>query len=292
MGWILVHTSDDYGEEADYKDPMEQLRDVFEPGLLWHWKLPRPMRTDKRKRRVLLAWNQGVFGEAKVTITREIDRGARKNYNFAFELHTYRELKQSIPFSQLRLGSREKNHRGLIRLDGRILDAYDKLARGGTTRVFSPTDEIAEVEAAIDARAKPLQKSRARGQAFFQNAEQRRCVELHAMMVAEKHLVENGYEVSDVSATKSYDYSATKCGVPTIVEVKGTTGAGEEIVITRKELHLHQEAHPGNMLIVVHSIKLSRSSAKPRASGGVAVVRHPWAIKRNRLKPLAFAYTL
>jgi hypothetical protein len=90
----------------------------------------------------------------------------------------------------------------------------------------------------------------------------------------------------------SYDLHATKAGTILKVDVKGTTSNGSEIVLTRNEVELHQHDYPANALAIVHHIKLYRTKdAPPTASGGELILEMPWALKQDRLAPIAFRYT-
>lgn len=131
-----------------------------------------------------------------------------------------------------------------------------------------------------------------RGQGFGLTPLERVAVEAHSMAVAQDYLLKNFYTLQDVSKTHSYDFLATKEGVQKIVEIKGTTSAGESIILTANEVAIHNERYPQNMLIIVHSIALDRKENPPLATGGIIEVVSPWAIKTNNLKPLAYQYVL
>ena len=124
-GWIAIHSSKMYGGEGQPKTPRGDLRDVFYSGLRWHWTLPRPLK-EGGPYRLLLAWDKAVFGEAIANVTRQVDRGLEKEFNFAFALSKYKELRTPVPFAKLSLGKRERWHRSLIRLDDQILAAFDR----------------------------------------------------------------------------------------------------------------------------------------------------------------------
>jgi hypothetical protein len=127
-------------------------------------------------------------------------------------------------------------------------------------------------------------------QGFGLSYAERQVVEIHAMRLARQHLKKVGWRVRDVSATRSYDFECRRDGEKLIVEVKGTTSTGDQIVITRNEVATHRVHHPNNALVVVHSINLTRAPSGPRAEGGQLLVRSPWDIEEDRLRPLAFQY--
>jgi len=288
-GWILVHSHDRYVDDEWYDSPQLELADDFHPGIHWHWKLRWPMGASKRPRTLLLAWDQCVFGEATATITQKIGRKYRRDFNFAFVLKNYRPLKTLIPFSVLRLGSREHNHRGLIKLDEKILAAYQN-ARDGNSRRRGPINSIsqsAQFESLVESAVNPQKGTK---QGFGLTKKEKDCVELHAMGVAQRYLAKRNFCVQDVSRGNPYDYSATKGSKTIAVEVKGTTGAGSEIFLTKNEVEFQRLSHPANMLIVVHSISLERDGTEPRASGGKIRKISPWRLDDEKLKPYAYSY--
>ena len=264
--WIIVHSQSRY-QGYDYDSPQTELAQEFQPGIHWHWKMRRPMKEDERPRTILLGWDQAVFGEATATITRKIDREYLKHFNFAFVLLSYRPLSAAIPFSALRLGARAHQHRGLIRLDAAILERY-RAIRCGIFDISSDPIAIPEgsqIEANIQTATNP---HKAGGQGFGLSAKERKCVELHAMEVARRFLVKNGYAVNNVSSQESFDFLASKDGESVVVEVKGCVGDGAKIQLTKNEVALQRLEHPNNMLILVHSIQLHRDGATPTALGG------------------------
>jgi Domain of unknown function (DUF3883) len=112
------------------------------------------------------------------------------------------------------------------------------------------------------------------------------------MSVAEAHLRKLNWRVKDVSSTKPYDFECSKGADKLIVEVKGTTSTGEQIVVTRNEVVAHRARYPTNALIVVHHINLIRGPEGPSADGGELMMLLPWEIKEDCLQPLAFQYTI
>lgn len=68
------------------------------------------------------------------------------------------------------------------------------------------------------------------------------------------------------------------------VEVKATTTAGEQVILTRNEVDLKAE----RALFVLHSVEMIRG--KPR--GGRQRVLHPWRPRAQHLKPISYVYTL
>lgn len=120
----------------------------------------------------------------------------------------------------------------------------------------------------------------------------RRAVELHAMKRATQHFTSEGWEVDDVSAIESYDLRCTRHRKVLHVEVKGTVGTGDSVLLTPNEVALLRAKHPATALYVLHSIALDRSGKTPIAAAGVEVVRRPFDIGTCELKPLGYEVVL
>lgn len=124
-GWILIHSPKRFGGGVT---PQDELARDYKPGLLWHWNRSKPMKAGGPYT-LLLAYEQRIFGEATVEITRDIKKKMRPDFNFAFKLHNYKQLNAEVPFSELHLGNRAHSHRDLIRLDDTVRIAYDRAKR-------------------------------------------------------------------------------------------------------------------------------------------------------------------
>jgi len=148
----------------------------------------------------------------------------------------------------------------------------------------APPPEVLEVERA--ASGQPQRRSRTQG--FGLTVAERLAVELHAMSRAKSHLRDLGWQVRDVSATHPYDFECTRGLDQMIVEVKGTTSTGEDVVVTYNEVEVQRARYPNNALIVVHSVDLQRTSEAPKAEGGTLLMRSPWKIEEGHLRPIAF----
>ncbi|MET9276084.1 DUF3578 domain-containing protein [Kribbella sp. NPDC003557] len=130
------------------------------------------------------------------------------------------------------------------------------------------------------------------GQGFKLDVRERVAIEQHAVRVVTEHLNRLGFDyVRDVGAIDSYDLYARNGPNQLRVEVKGTTSAGSEIILTRAELEVHREEYPRNALGIVHSIDLCRETDPPTASGGILVWRCPWLVDDRALRPIAYKYT-
>lgn len=150
-----------------------------------------------------------------------------------------------------------------------------------------------EVEELLEVSDKAAGKLPKAGQGFRLSAEERRVVELRAVELAIDHLKNLGWEkISDVGATKSFDLECKTGDKKLIVEVKGTTSMGDQIVLTRNEVAIHKDLYPGNALIQVTGIKLEKLPEGPIASGGELSMRHPWIVEDDRLVPVSYMYRL
>lgn len=130
------------------------------------------------------------------------------------------------------------------------------------------------------------------GQGIGLSAEERRLVELHAQNLVEQHLSLAGYEVEDVSKDHPYDLRCRRDGEELHVEVKGTTGSGDEVFLTANEVKHARQYRPQMMLAIVSRIRLRRMTANdlPEVEGGDLAVWHPWDVEAGRLVPTQFRY--
>ncbi|MGG5889815.1 MrcB family domain-containing protein [Falsiroseomonas sp. HC035] len=162
---------------------------------------------------------------------------------------------------------------------------YDAEALGRVPHAVPP--EVTEVQEAASGL-----KKRGNGQGFGLTPAERRAVEVHAMAIAKQHLNGAGWSVQDVSASRSYDFLCRKGKDEIIVEVKGTTTLGAQVVLTKNEVAVQRKLYPLNALIVVHSIILDRTATAPSPHGGTLAMLLPWKIEDQQLSPLAFTYAL
>jgi hypothetical protein len=147
--------------------------------------------------------------------------------------------------------------------------------------------EVAAAIAAVDnAAGRP-----GSGQGFGLSPAARKAVEDRAMQVATKHYEEEGWHVVDVSKKRSYDLVCQRDGQELRVEVKGTTGLGEKILLPRNEVSHAREHYPKVVLFVVHGITLSKATP-PEATGGMVRLVYPWDVNQGQLEALAFSYVL
>jgi hypothetical protein len=171
-------------------------------------------------------------------------------------------------------------------------------ARGGSVFRVSPEqwNDLAQIIAAPDlghdetfalSAAQQIARPLSIGQEFGLNVEQRRVVERYAMDRAEEHYA-SAWDVRDVSSKARFDLLCTKDGRELHVEVKGTTGIGKFVLLSRNEVE-HARMFPSVALFVVSGIVLKRSEEGTWvASAGNIAVYEPWRIDSCNLTPLTF----
>jgi hypothetical protein len=143
------------------------------------------------------------------------------------------------------------------------------------------------------ARAYEQADSALSGQGFGGTAVERHAVEKHAMKAACRYFRRLGYQCDpSVHETKPYDVLARKRRETLYVEVKGTRGAGDAVILTRREV-AHVKSNPGRCaLFVLRGVRISGRGNSVRASGGNARVIRPWRVSPRSLVPLAYECTL
>jgi hypothetical protein len=125
LGWIIVHSEEAYKREGRWQSPIHQLKEIWKPGMReldWGWTSPR-MNESSIPRRVLLAWKGAVFGHAIATIREASEDEIADGSEFFFVLRKFKRARL-VPFAKLPLGHRRRHHRGLMRLDEKVLAAY------------------------------------------------------------------------------------------------------------------------------------------------------------------------
>ncbi|MBA3485394.1 MAG: EVE domain-containing protein [Pirellulales bacterium] len=164
-------------------------------------------------------------------------------------------------------------------------------ARGGTVFTLQEAQwqQICELAAAIaDGPDKPEDM----GQGWMSDPRCRRAVELHAQAIVEEHFSSLGYRVSDVSANRPYDLLCSKDDEERHVEVKGCTGIGETVFLTRNEVTHVRENPAMAVLALVTGIELRQTGGNVEATGGELRVIEPWTVLDGDLVAIQFQYKL
>ncbi|WP_409059141.1 protein NO VEIN domain-containing protein [Streptomyces sp. SYP-A7185] len=128
------------------------------------------------------------------------------------------------------------------------------------------------------------------GQGFRLTAGERSAIERHSVAAATAYFEAQGWNVKDVGNRESFDLLLTRGERRLHVEVKGTTSAGLEVILTRAEVEKQRKYYPVNALVVVHSIELDRTGEEPATSGGVLHCTSPWVVEDVDLTVISYAY--
>jgi hypothetical protein len=169
-----------------------------------------------------------------------------------------------------------------------LVEGRDDIIEAATTQ--GEATSAPEVSTARVALAE-LAGRRAQGQGFGLSPDERKAVEARAMEVAAKYYEDEGWIVEDVHKTRSYDLIIQRNGEEVHVEVKGTTGLGQKILLPKNEVAHARRQHPNTALFVVHGIKLDGGNP-PIATGGTVWLLCPWDVDQGQLEPLAYSYVL
>jgi hypothetical protein len=133
--------------------------------------------------------------------------------------------------------------------------------------------------------------SRSGGQGFGLSAEQRRAVELRAMALVEELYTRDGWSITNTSRGNPFDFVATRANERRFIEVKGTTGPGEAVMLTRGEVDHATEHSEETTLVVVTGVVLAQIDGSWQASSGrVTRHLHPWSPDPERLTATEYRY--
>jgi hypothetical protein len=134
-------------------------------------------------------------------------------------------------------------------------------------------------------------RSRGGGQGFLVSQAVRKVIEEYAVTWAISYYRAQGWTVEDVGSSQPYDLHCTRGTDELHVEVKGTTGLGETVILTRNEVLHVLEWRPNVDLFIVTEIHVeNRESDHPIATGGVGHVCRNWRPAEDDLTPLGYDY--
>lgn len=154
------------------------------------------------------------------------------------------------------------------------------------------TDPLAAAEADFE-HAFEAVRAAVDGQRFGGTAEERKAVEGHAMRRAQEFFEALGYTVDpSVHKRKPYDLLCVKRRHRLCVEVKGTQGGPESVILTPGEVRHVSDVSNLCALYVLHGIKLSGRGSGLRATGGAERIFNPWQIGAGVLEPISYNYRL
>lgn len=153
-------------------------------------------------------------------------------------------------------------------------------------------EEAPEVQDAVDAVAVQAGRKPS-GQGFRVNADQRRAIEQHAMEMAKAHYARQEWMIEDVSLRDSYDLHCSRSdGSELRVEVKGTTGRGDTVLLTPNEVTHAHSYHPNVALFIVANIALGKEDGESQASGGDVIVHEPCELDDESLTAIGYEYAI
>jgi hypothetical protein len=171
----------------------------------------------------------------------------------------------------------------VVKLLPPVATAIERARRTATGSVRPGT----EVDVAQRAWATTTGESYGRGQGFAVDQKVRVAIESLAMNAAIEHFVADGWDVEDVHGSESYDLRCFYDADELHVEVKGTTTAGLEILLTANEVR-HARKHR-TALFVLADVDVRRDeNASLTVQGGRAFVVDPWVPKDEVLTALSF----
>ncbi|MGA5870691.1 MrcB family domain-containing protein [Streptomyces cinereoruber] len=157
-----------------------------------------------------------------------------------------------------------------------------------------PAPEVLEAErsaaAAAGRRGRGVSRPGRSGQGFRLTSAERQAIERRGVDVASEFFAVQGWKVQDVGARESFDLLLKRGDERLHVEVKGTTSAGHDVILTRAEVEKQRKYYPNNALVIVHSIHLDRTGDEPIASGGALHCTSPWEIADEDLSVISYAY--
>ncbi len=126
-----------------------------------------------------------------------------------------------------------------------------------------------------------------KGQGFFRGSSKKKKLIERTAMERAKSFFRRNWRVRDVSKRKPYDLECAKGGRRLFVEVKGTTGSGDQILLSRREVRFAKGHRSEMALFVLHSIDLRAAS-----TSGTRLLRMPWRIDLRRLEPSGYLLSL
>lgn len=124
------------------------------------------------------------------------------------------------------------------------------------------------------------------------SAKERKAIELHAMKRVKTRLESEGWKLKDTSKNRPYDFEGSKQNHTIYIEVKGTTSAGQDIILTKNEVQHHRKYYPNTCLAIVSNIILIKDAEEPSCTGGDIRVRYEWRPREENLTPIAYSYSL
>jgi len=170
-----------------------------------------------------------------------------------------------------------------------VLD-FDESADGALAEVYAWRPAGTPPPGAAERRASMARKRG--GQGFQLDKELRLALERYAMDRARAHYEAAGYAVQDTSANRPYDLVCTRGDELRRVEIKGTSTAGEKVILTSGEVSAAREVGTVTDLYVVRNVRVSSTGAGRQLSGGDTHLIANWVPADDDLETKQYIYRL
>lgn len=154
-------------------------------------------------------------------------------------------------------------------------------------------DEITEAliaETVDDSVVEAHERQQAKGQGFQLDSKLRGAIDKYAMDAAKRYFKSKGYGWEDVSKSEPFDLRCTRRREVLYVEVKGTQTDGNEVILTKNEVHLARQNEDKMVLFILHSIDASKFGNGGTLTGGTRSLIRPWIVDEGVLTPMSFKY--
>lgn len=125
-------------------------------------------------------------------------------------------------------------------------------------------------------------------QGFMLSAHSRKMIEMYAVDLAIKHFDADGYQVK--THGKPFDLLCKRGNTTLYVEVKGTQGAANGIILTRNEVEFSLQNSAKLALFVVSGIAVDEETEV--LTGGTVRIVYPWHAQQDLLSVIAYTYDL
>jgi len=123
---------------------------------------------------------------------------------------------------------------------------------------------------------------------YQDDPKKRKCTELYSVKKAWEHYSRLGFSI--IEKGKPFDLLCTRGALVVHVEVKGTTGNGDVVILTKNEVKDARDEAWRSDLFIVKNIVLTVDGDSWTASGGVNVLHEAWIIEEKDLEPSEFLY--
>jgi hypothetical protein len=120
----------------------------------------------------------------------------------------------------------------------------------------------------------------------------KKAIEIQTVGQAIAHYSAAGYRVEDIGAHESYDLRAIRGDEVRHVEVKGSQGHVQKVILTRNEVTLANEFDRTDLVVVADIEWERRLDGSITTENGVMSVFPDWRPAPENLKPLSYEYFL